>query len=164
MTIIIAAAADNNAIGKDNALLWHLPEDFKRFKTLTSGHHIIMGRKTFESLPKMLPNRTHIIITRQKNYAPEGCIVVKSLKEALKKVPKNEKAYIIGGGEIYKQAISVADKIELTRVHQSFDADTIFPEIPHEDWEIIYEEFHPADEKHSYSFTFQTFIKKASRL
>ena len=95
MIILIAAISKNNEIGKSNQLLWHLPDDFKRFKTLTTGHYIIMGRKTFESFPKPLPNRTHIIITRQKNYAVENCIVVPSLEEALKVCPKNEDIYII---------------------------------------------------------------------
>ena len=98
MIIMIAAVAENNALGKDNDLVWHLPNDFKRFKTLTSGHHIIMGRKTFESFPKPLPNRTHVIITRQKNYKAEGCIIVDSIEKALEICPKNEDTYIIGGG------------------------------------------------------------------
>ena len=94
MIIMIAAVAENNALGKDNDLLWHLPNDFKRFKEITSGHHIIMGRKTFESFPKPLPNRTHVIITRQKNYAAEGCLVVASMEEAMALLPKNEDAFI----------------------------------------------------------------------
>jgi dihydrofolate reductase len=160
MIILIAAAANNNALGKNNDLLWHLPDDFKRFKTLTSGHYIIMGRKTFESFPKPLPNRTHIIITRQKNYKVENCIVVSSLKKAIDACPNNEDIYIIGGGEIYKQSIDMADKIELTRVHENFEADTFFPEINLENWNLTFEDYHPKDEKHKYDFTFQTFVKK----
>ncbi len=159
MIILIAAAAENNALGKDNDLIWHLPDDFKRFKALTTGHHIIMGRKTFESFPKPLPNRTHVIITRQKNYQPEGCLVADSLDAAVAMCPKNEDVFVIGGGEIYKQAIAIADKIELTRVHADFDADTFFPEINGE-WQLISEEHHPKDEKHKYDFTFQTYLKK----
>ena len=98
MIILIAAVAENNALGKDNQLVWHLPNDFKRFKTLTSGHFIIMGRKTFESFPKPLPNRTHIIITRQKNYKYEGCLVASSIEKALELAPKDEDVYVIGGG------------------------------------------------------------------
>ena len=109
MIIMIAAVAENNALGKDNDLVWHLPNDFKRFKTLTSGHHIIMGRKTFESFPKPLPNRTHVIITRQKNYKAEGCIIVDSIEKALEICPKNEDTYIIGGGEIYTLSLPFAD-------------------------------------------------------
>lgn len=160
MLTLIAATSTNHALGKDNQLVWHLPDDFKRFKTLTSGHHIIMGRKTFESFPKPLPNRTHVIITRQKNYeAPEGCIVVSSLEKAIEICPKNDEVFIIGGGEIYKQSIDVADKVELTRVHTEVEADTFFPKIDSNKWQLIFEEFHPKDEKHTFDFTFQTFIK-----
>ncbi|RAR50255.1 dihydrofolate reductase [Flavobacterium lacus] len=157
---MIAAVAENNALGKDNNLVWHLPDDFRRFKELTSGHPIIMGRKTFESFPKLLPNRTHIIITRQKNYQPEHCIVVDSIEKALEFVPEEENAFIIGGGEIYKQSLDYTDVIELTRVHDSFDADTYFPEINPDSWQLVEEEYHPKDEKHLVDFTYQTFIRK----
>lgn len=161
MITLIAAAGENNELGKDNDLLWHLPDDFKRFKTLTSGHYIIMGRKTFESFPKPLPNRTHIIITRNKKYSvPEGCFVVDSIENAIAVCPKNETIFIIGGGEIYKQSINIADSVELTRVHNNFDADTFFPEIDLKVWKLILSEFHDKDEKHSNSFTFETYIKK----
>lgn len=158
MIILIAAISKNNEIGKNNQLLWHLPDDFKRFKTLTTGHYIIMGRKTFESFPKPLPNRTHIIISRQKNYAVENCIVVSSLEEAIKVCPKNEDIYIIGGGEIYKQSIDFADKLEITLVDHDFEADTFFPEIDENKWKVDFEEFHPKDERHLYDFTFLTYI------
>jgi len=160
MITLIAAAAENNALGKNNDLIWHLPDDFKRFKTLTSGYYIIMGRKTFESFPKPLPNRTHIIISRQKNYLPDGCYVVDSLEKAIEMTPKNETVFIIGGGEIYKQSLEIADKIELTRVHHQFEADTFFPEIDVKKWQLIFEEYHPKDEKHLYDFTFQTYVRK----
>lgn len=160
MIILIAAAAENNALGKDNDLLWHLPDDFKRFKQLTSNHFIIMGRKTFESFPKPLPNRTHVIITRQKDYKVANCIVVSGLKQALEVCPENEDVFIIGGGEIYKQSMEIADLIELTRVHTIIEADTFFPDIDPNDWKLLSEEFHPKDEKHQYAFTYQTFGKK----
>jgi dihydrofolate reductase len=161
MITLIAAAAENNALGKDNDLIWHLPDDFKRFKQITTGHHIIMGRKTFESFPKPLPNRTHVIITRQNDYsAPEGCIVVNSLKSAIEVCPKDEDVFIIGGGEIYKQSMGIADKIELTLVNTSPDADTFFPEIDKKEWELTFEEFHPKDEKHAFDFSFLTYIRK----
>lgn len=160
MITLIAAAAENNALGKDNQLVWHLPNDFKRFKQITSGHYIIMGRKTFESFPKPLPNRTHVIITRQKNYAIEGCIVVHSIEEAIKTCPKNEELFVIGGAEIYKQSIDFADKIELTRVHATFEADAYFPEINALDWQLVFEEKHPQDEKHNFDYTYQTFLRK----
>lgn len=164
MIILIAAAAENNALGKDNKLLWHLPDDFKRFKELTTGHHIIMGRKTFESFPKPLPNRTHIIITRQKNYADNidtnTCIVVDSMQKAFEIVPKTENTFVIGGGEIYKLALPFADKIELTLVHTTIDADTFFVDIDKTKWDLKSETFHPKDERHEFDFTFQTFVKK----
>ena len=160
MIIIIAAAAENNALGKNNQLLWHLPDDFKRFKQLTTGHYIIMGRKTFESFPKPLPNRTHVVITRQENYHPQGCIIVSGLEEALAAIPQDEDAYIIGGGEIYRQAIALADKIELTRVHHAFEADTFFPEIDVMQWQLVQTEFRPRDEKHAYDFSYETYIHR----
>ena len=148
MITIIAAAGSNNELGKDNDLVWHLPDDFKRFKKLTTGHHIIMGRKTFQSFPKPLPNRVHIVITRNTNYHPEGAIIVHSMTEALELSKDDDQAFIIGGGEIYKLGMKIADKIELTRVNSSFEADTFFPEIPSDDWKLISEEFHLKDEKH----------------
>ena len=160
MIIAIAAIGMNNELGKDNQLIWHLPNDFKRFKTLTTGHYIIMGRKTFESFPKPLPNRTHVIITRQKNYTAENCIVVDSLKKAIAICPKDEDVYVIGGGEIYKQSIEHIDKLEITRVYHSFEADTFFPEIDTAKWELVSEEFHAKDEKHAYDFCFQTYVSK----
>jgi len=163
---MIAAAAENNALGKDNDLLWHLPDDFKRFKKLTTGHTIIMGRKTFESFPKPLPKRTHIIITRDKNYtvAFKDCIVVHSLEEALAVVQNENLTFVIGGGEIYALASPYAHTIELTRVHASFeDADTFFPKIDKSKWALVAEEHHPADEKHEFAFTFLTYCKKQMR-
>ena len=157
---MIAAAAENRALGKDNQLVWHLPNDFKRFKNLTTAHHIIMGRKTFESFPKPLPNRTHIIITRQTNYQADGCIVVDSIEKAIEKCPKNEDAFIIGGGEIYQLAMPFSDKIELTVVHHTFDADAFFPEIKLEEWELVNSDFQAKDEKHLYDYTFETYIRK----
>ena len=160
MLTLIAATSTNNALGKDNQLVWHLPDDFKRFKSLTSNHYIILGRKTFESFPKPLPNRTHVIITRQKNYeVPENCIVVSSLEKAIEVCPKNEEVFIIGGGEIFKQSIDIADKIELTRVHTTVEADTFFPEINLKKWKVVFEEHHEKDEKHAFEFTFITYKK-----
>lgn len=160
MITMIAAAAENNALGKDNDLVWHLPDDFKRFKRLTSGHHIIMGRKTFESFPKLLPDRTHVIITRKEDYSPENTIVVHSIEEALKVSKLDEQAFIIGGGEIYKMGMEYADRIELTRVHGEFEADTHFPEINKNHWELVKDQYHEKDEKHDYSFTYLTYDRK----
>lgn len=161
MLTLIAAAAENNALGKDNELLWHLPDDFKHFKDLTSHHFIIMGRKTFESFPKPLPNRTHIIITRQEEYdAPASCIVVNSLEKALDLVTEQEESFIIGGGEIYHLALPFADKIELTRVHTTVEADAFFPTFDEKEWDLVREEFHDKDAKHEHPFTFLTYVKK----
>lgn len=161
---MIAAAAEDNALGKDNDLLWHLPDDFKRFKKLTSGHKIIMGRKTFESFPKPLPNRTHIIITRDQQYTTdyENCIVVHTIEQAIDLV-NNEIAFVIGGGEIYTLLENFSDKIELTRVHANFEeADTFFPEIDESIWMLTQQEFHPADERHEYAFTYLTYTRKST--
>src|SRR5690606_1177151 len=118
---IIVAAGEDNAIGKNNELIWHLSDDLKRFKELTSSHCIIMVRKTFESFPKPLPNRTHIVITKQSNYSsPKDVITVHSLEDALDAAREDKQPFIIGGGEIYKQALSLANKIEITRVHATF--------------------------------------------
>ncbi|WP_177732013.1 dihydrofolate reductase [Flavobacterium inviolabile] len=161
MITLIAAVAENNALGKDNQMIWHLPDDFKRFRQLTTGHYIIMGRKTFESLPKLLPNRTHVIISRQSDYqTPEGCIVVNALNAAIEACPEQEDVFIIGGGEIYKQAIAIADKIELTKVFTSPEADAFFPEIDPNEWQLVFEEFHSKDEKHAFDFSFLTYLKK----
>ena len=158
---IIVAAAENDAIGKDNQLIWHLSNDLKRFKTLTSGHHIIMGRKTFESFPKPLPNRTHIVITRQDNYqAPDGVIIVNSLADAIDAAKSDSQPFIIGGGEIYKQGLLFADKIELTRVHHEFEADTFFPKIDTTVWKETSNTLHEKDDKHDYAFSFITYERR----
>ena len=156
---MIAAVAENSALGKNNELVWHLPNDFKRFKALTTGHHIIMGRKTFESFPKPLPNRTHIVITRQKEYSPEGCIVVDSIEKALAICPENENSFGIGGGEIYTLGLTFADQLEITKVHHAFEADVFFPEINTLEWKEIKSEFNPKDDKHKFEFTYQTFVR-----
>jgi dihydrofolate reductase len=160
MITIIAAASENNALGKDNDLVWHLPDDFKRFKDLTSGNYILMGRKTFETFPKPLPNRTHLIITRQEEYSvPEKCFTFDSIQSAFDKVLSDNDIWIIGGGEIYKQSMGIADRIELTRVHSDFEADTFFPEIGKE-WKLVSEEYHPSDDRHKYDFTYLTYDRR----
>ncbi|WP_264520474.1 dihydrofolate reductase [Flavobacterium sp. N1994] len=159
MITLIAAVGENNELGKDNQLLWHLPDDFKRFKNVTTQHYIIMGRKTFESFPKPLPNRTHVIITRQKDYHPEGCIMVDSIQKAIATCPIGEDIFIIGGGEIYNQSIEIADKLDITKVHHTFEADTFFPEIDNTKWKLVASEFHPKDEKHAFDFSFMTYIR-----
>jgi len=162
MIIIIAAIARNNALGKDNQLIWHLPADLKRFKRITSGHHVIMGRKTYESLGKPLPNRTNIIISRNKDYTAKGCLVRNSLEEAIESAKEDPSPFILGGAEIYKQAIEIADVLDLTFVHHDFEADAFFPEIDPEIWEEISHEDFKADEKNKYDYSFVTYkrIKK----
>ena len=156
---IIAAAASNHALGKDNKLIWHLSKDLQHFKTLTNGHAVIMGRKTFESMPRALPNRTNIVITRQSDYQAENVMVTSSLSEALTIAKEDPRPFIIGGGEIYKEAMSIADEIELTRVHADFEADTFFPEINSHQWKEVWREEHAADEKHVHAFTFLRYQK-----
>lgn len=158
MINIIVAADENNTIGKDNDLIWHLPDDLKFFKQKTSGHPIIMGRKTYESVGRPLPNRTNIIITRDKDYTVEGCVVVNSLDEAFS-VANDEEIFVVGGADIYKQALPVTDRVYLTRVHHTFDGDRFFPELGDE-WQEVESVLHPIDEKHVHAFTFKTYIKR----
>ncbi|HUH26191.1 MAG TPA: dihydrofolate reductase [Flavobacterium sp.] len=159
---LVAAIAENNEIGKDNDLLWHLPADFKHFKNTTSNHYILMGRKTFESFPKPLPNRIHLIVTRQKTYVvPENCFVFSTINEALQfaENKKQEVVYVIGGGEIFEQTIDEANELIITHVKASFkDADAFFPEIKKE-WNIISEDFHKSDEKNNIDFNIITYQK-----
>ena len=160
MIIMIAAAAENNALGKDNKIIWHLPNDYKRFRKLTSGHHIIMGRKTYESLGKPLPDRKHIIITNQENYQVEDCIIVNSMEKALDACPSNEDSYIIGGAEIYNLGMPFADKLEITRVHESFEGDAYFPEIDDTKWNLENSVFNMKDDKHNYDYTYNTYLRR----
>ncbi len=150
---IIVAIAENFAIGKNNDLLFHLPNDLKRFKEITTGHTLIMGRNTLLSLPKWpLPNRRHIVITDKKDDVFPGCEVVFSIEEALEKVKNEKEAFIIGGGMIYRQFYPLAGKLYLTLVHKPFDADTFFPEINYSEWnEISRENFH--DEKNGFDYS-----------
>jgi len=159
---LVVAAAENNAIGKDNQLLWNLPNDLKFFKNLTWGMLVIMGRKTYESFNKKLPGRVNIVITRQDDWKAEGTIVVADLNEALAKTEESnfKEAFIIGGGEIYKQSIDRADKIYITRVHASFDADTFFPAIDESKWKLTSNEDFTKDDKHAYDYSFQVWEKK----
>lgn len=160
MITIIAAIANNNALGKDNQLIWHLSADLKRFKKLTTGHYIIMGRKTFESIGKPLPNRTTIIITRNKNYKQEGCLVANSLESAIKMVENDTSPYIVGGAQIYNEAIKVVDKMDITLIHHDFEADVFFPKIDLTIWKESWREDHKADGKNKYNYSFVTYLKK----
>ena len=162
MISIIAAIANNNAIGADNKLLWHLPNDLKRFKQLTTGHTVIMGRKTFESLPHgALPNRTNAVITRNKQASYNGCETFDNLLDAIRIHQHENELFIIGGAKIYDQAIVLADKLYITSVHHTFgQADVFFPIINENDWEETEHHTFSIDENHKYRYTFKTFIKK----
>jgi len=155
----VVAIAENHAIGKDNQLLWRLPNDLKHFKAITSGHTVIMGRKTYDSVGKPLPNRRNIIITR-KDIEIEGCEVVNSIEAALELCRSEEEVFIVGGAEIYKQSLHLVNRIYLTIVHQSFDADSFFPEINPEEWNETSHEDHPTDEKHSIPYSFITLERR----
>lgn len=159
MITIIAAASDNDVIGNDNKLIWHLSKDLIRFKNLTKGHHVIMGRKTFESMPKALPNRTNVVISRNKNYTAENIIVVDSIENALKVCKNDPQPFIIGGGEIYKLGLQYAKRIELTRVHHDFEGDTFFPEINKNLWKEVKNIKMFDIENHNYNFSFVTYDK-----
>jgi len=159
---LIVAAATNNAIGKDNQLLWHLPNDLKFFKNTTWGLPVIMGRKTFESVNKPLPGRINIVITRQLDWHADNVIVAFDLDDAIHKARETncKEVFIIGGGEIYAQAFKKVNKIYLTRVHTIIDGDTFFPALNEDEWELISNEDFSADEKHLYNYSFQKWQRK----
>ena len=157
----IVAAAENNAIGKGNQMPWHLPNDFKYFKAKTMDHSIIMGRKTFESIGKPLPGRRNIIISRQPTLNIEDVDVANSLQDVINYCRDEREIFIIGGAEIFNQAMPMADEILLTRVHTNIeDADAFFPELPESDWELISQEKHNKDDKHQYDYTFEVYKRK----
>lgn len=157
---VIVAVSRNQVIGKDNQLIWKLSADLKRFKALTTGHTIIMGRKTFDSIGKPLPNRKSIVITRQKDYQIEGCEVVHSLDEALEKAADQEEVFIIGGGSIYQEALPKANKIYCTKVHKNFEGDTFFPIIDLKEWESEKRKDCFPDEKNEYPYSFIDYKRK----
>jgi dihydrofolate reductase len=156
---LVVAVAENGVIGKDNTLIWHLPADLKWFKESTTGFPIIMGRKTFESVGRPLPNRRNIVITRDASYAREGIEVVNSTAEALAICTQEERVSVIGGGEIYRMFMDVADELYLTRVHHSFEGDTYFPG-PGGEWKLVSEVKNEPDEKNKFPFSFMVYRKK----
>lgn len=157
---IVVAISENNAIGKNNQLLWHLPADLKHFKAITSGHPIIMGRKTYDSIGKPLPNRRNIVVTQQKNLEIPGVEVVNSVAAALAFCENENETFIIGGAQIYELALEQVDKIYLTTVHATFEADAFFPVLANDKWQEISSEYHEADEKNTLAYTFSTLIRK----
>ncbi len=157
---IIVAIASNRAIGKDMRLLWHLSDDLKRFKKLTTGHTLIMGRNTFLSLPNgALPNRRHIVITDQVEESFEGCEMAGSIEEAVQLAGTDGECFVIGGGMVYKQFLPLAGKLYLTQVHESFEADTFFPEIDFSQWKALVTEEVEAGERNPYKHTYTEFIR-----
>ena len=162
MLSLIVAAASNNAIGKNNQLLWHLPNDLKFFKNTTWASVVIMGRKTFEAVNKPLPGRINIVITTQPGWKAENVWVAGNLDDAIRQAETTNcrEIFIIGGGEIYRQSIGIADKIYMTRVHASFEGDTFFPEIDPAQWHQTGNLDFPADEKHAYPYSFQTWERR----
>ncbi len=159
---LIAAIANNNVIGNNNQLIWHMPSDLKHFKALTMGHTLIMGRKTFESLGSPLKGRKTIVLSRQKNYDAQGCQVAGNLTDALKLVQKEKEVFIAGGAQIYSQSINLAQtrRIYLTRIFASFEGDAFFPDIDAIQWELIERTDNQPDEKNPYAYSFQTYKRR----
>lgn len=159
MLSLIAAVAENGVIGDRNRLLWHISEDLRRFKALTTGHPVIMGRKTCESLGRPLPNRTNVVITRHP-LAIAGCMVVHSLEEALTRFPADEELFIIGGAQIYAAALPIADRFYLTRVGHAYEGDTRFPAWNPAEWRLVASEAHPCGADYPYPFAFETYERR----
>ena len=158
---IIVAIADNGAIGKDNNLLCHMPADMRRFKALTTGHAVIMGRRTFESLPRALPNRKNIVLTHATETVFTGCLVCQSMSEALALCEEGDETFIMGGAVVYQQGLEIAHKMYITRIHHAFpEATTYFPTVDWEQWEEVERETHEADEKNPYPYTYITYTRK----
>lgn len=158
MINIIVAVSENNIIGKDNDLIWHLPKDLKRFKQLTTGHPIIMGRKTFESFGKPLPNRPHFVISKNPKPNTEQIFWFTNLEDALAEAQKlDDEVFVIGGGTIYNLALPFADKLYITFVHDIYEGDTSFVDIDYDQWKLVKNETVRADDKHSVDFTFAEF-------
>ncbi len=158
---IIVAIAENYAIGKDNDLLWHISKDLKRFKELTNGHYIVMGKRTYFSLPvRPLPNRTSLIITDVPGEVIDNCLMAYSIEDAVDKMDSDNENFIIGGGSIYRQFMPLAQKLYITRVHKPFEADTFFPEISLSEWELIEKVDVDNDPQNDFTYSFETYIRK----
>ncbi len=153
--------AENRVIGRGAELPWRLPADMKHFKSLTSGHPVIMGRKTFDTLPSPLPDRRNVVVTRDRHYARPGVEVAHSLEEALRLVAGEVEVFIAGGGEIYAEALPLADRLHLTVVHTEAEGDVFFPTIDSEEWVLREEERHEPDERHAYAFSFRLYLRRS---
>lgn len=156
---MIVAMADNRAIGKDNELLWHLPDDFKHFKAITMAKPILMGRKTYQSIGRPLPGRKNIVVTRDAAFTADGVLVVNSIGAALDAVKDDAEVMVIGGASFYRQMLPLADRLYVTHVHHRFDADTFFPEIDTDQWRLVEQTEYAADERHAFSFSFIEYQK-----
>lgn len=161
MLSIIVAVADNGVIGSGNQLPWRLPDDLKRFKALSIGKPIVMGRKTFDSIGRPLPGRLNVVISRQPGLDIPGCRVVRSIDEAIAAAQPAPEIVIVGGADIYRQVLPQVQIIHLTRVHASVDGDVVFPELQERQWREVAKEYHPADERHAHAFTFSTLQRVA---
>ncbi len=157
---LVVAASSNNVIGRDGGLPWHLPDDLRQFKRLTTGKAVIMGRSTYESIGRPLPDRRNIVMTRNADYVADGCDVVSSVSEAIDALEGAEEAMIIGGGQVYRDFLPLADRIYLTRVQAEVEGDTYFPEIDEATWRLVSSEHHGADEKHRYAFDVMVFERR----
>lgn len=157
---LIVASAENNAIGINNQMPWHLPNDFKYFKRNTMAHSVLMGRKTFDAIGKPLPDRRNIVITRNANFQGEDIDVANSIQEALLYCRDEREVFIIGGANIYQQALPLANKVLLTRVHTHIEGDAFFPELPAEEWELVSADPHQADDRHVFNYTFEVYTRK----
>jgi dihydrofolate reductase len=161
MTVsLVVAAANNNVIGRDGELPWHLPDDLRQFKRLTTGKPLIMGRRTFESIGRPLPDRRNIVMTRAPDYAATGCEVVTSVSDALDLAGDDTEVMVIGGGQVYRDFLPRAERIYMTRVQAEIDGDTHFPEIDANEWQMVSSEHHDADEKHAYAFEMMVFERR----
>ncbi|MDA2937495.1 dihydrofolate reductase [Acidobacteria bacterium AH-259-A15] len=158
---IIAAVSANQVIGRNNTIPWRLPADLKRFKSLTMGHHLLMGRKTFESIGRPLPGRTTVVITHRNDYAPKGVLVAHSLNEAVKMASGDDEVFIAGGAQIYRQTLARATRLYLTLIHEEFEGDTYFPEINESDWLLSSKDAREPDEENPYRYSFLVYDKKS---
>lgn len=162
MLSVIVAIANENVIGKDNKLIWHIPEDLQRFKKITSGKNIIMGRKTFESLGRVLPNRKHIILCNdlEMNIEDENVVILEDIKMLDPYINSEEESFVIGGATIYKLLMPYANKLYITKIHQDFDGDVYFPEIKDEEWQVVETQKGLQNEENPYNYEYITYIRK----
>ena len=159
---VIAAMSQNRVIGRDGSLPWHLPTDLARFKSITTGHTVIMGRKTFESVGKPLPNRRTIIITRNNDYQCADVFIAHSLDEALDHAAHEDEVFILGGETVYRIALPRADRLYLTIIHATIEGDTYFPNLDFDDWKLVEDERHESDERHAYAFSFRRYERAST--